>query len=560
MKFFSDRRTRRWIGTIAGRTKLWILALTGIRVLQGAIGVLYAYCLKSVVDSAASGIADGFGLRIGLFGGLILLSVILNALGRYILDKSRVLLERSLRNHAFSALIRRDYAAVSGVHSGQWLNRITSDAQVIAGAATSLAPELCGTAVRLLSALAALIVMLPSAALILLPCGIIMVLFSWMLRKKLKKLHNEAQQADGTSRAFMQERLAGLLVLRTFGQESTAAKEADALNDRLAKSRMRRAVFSNLSGTAVGAALMGAQFLGIVLCGWGILNGSMTYGSMSAVLYLVNMLEAPFARLSGYLSQYYAMIASAERLMEIDALPGDCAERTMQEHEARRFYRENFQSLTANDLTFRYGSDDAVLSGCSFTVKKGQFAAFSGTSGAGKSTAMKLLLSLYQPESGEIFVTCDDGTTRPLDAALRSLFAYVPQGNLLLSGTVREAVCFACRDSAPDDAAVMRALAAACADDFISTLPDGLDTVLGEGGSGLSEGQQQRLSIARAILSGRPILLLDEATSALDAATEERLLNNLRSMTDRTVIIITHRPAARKICDQEIRFENRRTE
>ena len=186
--------------------------------------------------------------------------------------------------------------------------------------------------------------------------------------------------------------------------------------------------------------------------------------------------------------------------------------------------------------------------------------AIDGPSGAGKSTAMKLLLSLYQPESGEIFVTCDDGTTRPLDAALRSLFAYVPQGNLLLSGTVREAVCFACRDSAPDDAAVMRAISAACADDFISTLPDGLDTVLGEGGSGLSEGQQQRLSIARAILSGRPILLLDEATSALDAATEERLLNNLRSMTDRTVIIITHRPAARKICDQEIRFENRRTE
>lgn len=553
MNVFSDRTALSWIGGIAAHARLRIPALCAVRIGQGICGVLYAYCLKIVVDQAAGGVSGDFTRALCLFAGLIVLSLVLGVLGRHLQEKTRCALEQSFRSHAFDRLLHRDYAAVSAVHSGEWMNRITSDSQVIANAASSLLPDVSGTVVRLLSALAALLLLLPKAALILLPCGLLMMLLSWSLRGKLKRLHTSARQADGKARSFMQERLMGLLVLRTYGRENDAAKEAASLTRDLTRARMRRAVFSNLSGSAVSAALMGAQFIGVALCGWGILNGIMSYGSMSAVLYLVNMLETPFARLSGYLSQYYAMLASAERLMEIDALPADPGAHAMDTSGTSVCCRDQLKSLSLQNVSFHYVNGEPVLKDMSFTVEKGQFVAFTGPSGVGKSTAMKLLLSLYNPTEGEISVIAADGSRQPLTAEHRSLFAYVPQGNLLLSGTVRQTVTFAAEADVTEED-IRNALAAACADEFVSALPQGLDTLLGEGGSGLSEGQQQRLSIARAIVSGRPILLLDEATSALDAATEKQLLQNLRRLQNRTVIIITHRTAVLDVCDREITF------
>lgn len=188
-------------------------------------------------------------------------------------------------------------------------------------------------------------------------------------------------------------------------------------------------------------------------------------------------------------------------------------------------------------------------------IRKGEFVSFTGESGCGKSTAMKLFLSLYALDSGQAYLRGADGQEQPLDATWRGLFAYVPQGNQLISGTIREMLTFWDADLMQQEDRLRAALEVACADGFVYDLPDGLDTVLGERGSGLSEGQMQRLSVARAILSDRPILLLDEATSALDGATEVQLLQNLRAMTDRTVLIITHREAALAVCDREIHFQ-----
>ena len=200
----------------------------------------------------------------------------------------------------------------------------------------------------------------------------------------------------------------------------------------------------------------------------------------------------------------------------------------------------------------------SVVENINFYVRKGEFVAFTGDSGCGKSTTLKVLLNLLPLCGGNVYRQDTDGTRHPLDATWRRLFAYVPQGNQLISGTIRETLTFSDPELMEQEKLLYRALQIACADAFVRELPEGLDTVLGERGSGLSEGQMQRLSVARAVLSGRPILLLDEATSALDAATEEQLLKNLRAMTDRTVLIITHREAALDICDKRIHFENPR--
>ena len=193
----------------------------------------------------------------------------------------------------------------------------------------------------------------------------------------------------------------------------------------------------------------------------------------------------------------------------------------------------------------------AVISRLNIEVKKGEYVAFTGHSGCGKSTLLKLLMCLYPLDAGELYLRGVNGET-PLTPAWRGLFAYVPQGNQLMSGTIREIVAFGDPGAMAQEDRLARALDIACAGEFVSRLENGLDTRLGERGCGLSEGQIQRIAIARAVFSDRPVLILDESTSALDEDTERRLLSNLRRMTDKTVLIITHRPAALAICDRQI--------
>ena len=244
------------------------------------------------------------------------------------------------------------------------------------------------------------------------------------------------------------------------------------------------------------------------------------------------------------------MTASAERLMEIEAFADD--EAAMSADEVRRFYRESFTALGLKDASFTYEADDAapvVLDGIFVDIKKGEYVAFTGQSGCGKSTVLKLLMCMYPLDSGERYIAAA-GREMPLTASWRRLFAYVPQGNALMNGTIRDVVSFADPGAAHDEVRLLKALKISCADEFV----DDPDAVLGERGTGLSEGQMQRIAIARAVFADCPVLLLDESTSALDDRTERRLLENLRSLTDKTVVIVTHRKAALAICDRVLQF------
>ena len=288
----------------------------------------------------------------------------------------------------------------------------------------------------------------------------------------------------------------------------------------------------------------------------------MSYGNLMAIMQLVGQVQSPFANLTGYLPRYYSMLASAERLMEAEAFAPDSTE-AAPEAQVLQFYQTELQSLQLEHVCFTYqppvqteGEPPAmpvVLQDVSLTVRKGEYVVFTGPSGCGKSTLLKLLMCLYPLDSGQRFLSTKTGN-QPLTSAWKSLFAYVPQGNQLLSGSIRSIVAFGDEDRAQDENAIYNALKIACADDFVRRLENGLDTVLGERGAGLSEGQMQRIAIARAVYSNHPILLLDEATSALDEATALRLLNNLRKMTDKTVILVTHRMNQAGFFDAELAF------
>ena len=549
----------RWLSRTAGKDKLYIGLLVLTQAILGGSGVLYAVLLRDLIDAAVAHSRDGMWRSAVVLVLLVPSQLLLRALSRFLREFSASSLENRFKKRLFSCLLRKDYASVTAVHSGEWMNRLTSDTAVVSKAMVNLLPNLAGMLVRLIGALAALLILEPKFAAILIPGGLLLMALTYSFRRVLKALHKRIQEADGSLRIFLQERLGSLLVLRSFGVEERSGELAEERMKKHRAARMRRNHVSNLCNVGFGLVIQGAYLGAAIYCAIGLLNGSLSYGTLMAILQLVGQIQAPFSNISGLVPEYYGMIASAERLMEPEGFEED--EATPRSHgEIRRFYGEEFRALGLRDACFTYqppvrGEEDApmpvVLEQLSLEVRKGEFVAFTGHSGSGKSTVLKLLMSLYPLDSGARYLKTGAGEL-PLDASWRGLFAYVPQGNQLLSGTIREIVAFGDAEGMGKEQELWRALRVACAEDFVSALDKGLDSPLGESGAGLSEGQMQRIAIARAVFSDRPVLLLDEATSSLDAETEKRVLENLRAMTDQTVLIVTHRPAALSICDKRI--------
>ena len=548
-----DAATLSWMMKVVGRNKYYVALLALVQTVLGASVVGYALFLRGLIDHAVAGDRAGFWHYSALLIGLVLFLAALRWFKRYLEEYTRSSMENCFKSRLFHNILCRDYGHIRAVHSAEWMNRLTNDAKVSADGMTQVIPNLCEMSARLLAAVIALIVMQPKFAYIILPCGLLLLLVTFLFRTRLKALHSVIQEKDGQLRVFYQERLNSQIVVRIFSREKQTEEDQKQYLDRHQNARMKRNWFSNLCNAGMSLAMNGAYILGAVYCGFGILNGTMTYGMFTAVLQLVGQVQSPFANLSGYLPQYFAMIASSERLKEVEVFPLEEPGRDPNGKETP------VERIGLRHARFTYPAYDegqeetAVLEDFNMEICRGEFIALTGPSGCGKSTALKVLMALYPMEGGERYKVDKNGE-QTLTGADRTLFSYVPQGNMLIHGSIREIVAFGAQTETGDEDRIKDALRTACAMDFIQELEHGLDTVLGEQGAGLSEGQIQRLSIARALYSDREILVLDEATSALDGETEQQLLKNLRASKDRTVIIVTHRPAALEVADRVIEF------
>jgi ATP-binding cassette subfamily B protein len=555
MKRDTDKATLLWLNDVAKGKRRWIVLLILIQRVQGLTAVGYALFLQGIVDSAVGGLRDELIRYSVLLVLLLLFQVTLRAIYRFLEEHTKASLENALKQRLFRALLTRDYAAVTATHSGEWMNRLTSDTVLVSTDLAGLLPALGGMAVRMGAALVALLAIEPKFGVLIILGGGLLMLLTLVLRRRLKQFHTRMQAADGVVRVFLSERLGSLLTIRAFGQEEAALEQGAERMAAHKATRMQKTNFANLCNMGMGLAVNGIYAFGAIYCGSQILAGAMTYGTFTAVLQLINQVQNPITNISGFLPKYYAMLASGDRLREVERYEADDTRPAVEEIQG--FYRQRFTGLALKDACFTYRSgreSPELLNGLNLTIQKGEYVAFTGPSGCGKSTVLKLLMCMYPLDSGERNVMSTDGPL-PLTAGWRELYAYVPQGNQLMNGTIREVVTFGDKAAMSREADIMRALEIACADQFVRELPDGLDTMLGERGAGLSEGQMQRIAVARAIFSDRPILLLDEATSALDDDTEKQLLKNLRAMTERTVIIVTHRSAVLDVTDTEIRFK-----
>lgn len=563
----TKRTTRGWLLSIPGKKKLYIVALILVQGINGVTGVLEALLLKSIVDSAVAGDNSGFWHYMAIMLLLVTTSIALGAVIRWLTELAKATFENTFKARLIDQLLHRDYATVSAIHSGEWMNRLTNDTVVVAEGYVDILPGLVEMVVKLSSALVMIVALDVRLASILIPAGIIAIATGYFFRRILKRLHKKIQESDGRLRVYLQERISSMMVIHSFAAEEQTECEAGKKMDTHKADRMRRVHFSNIINIGFGSVMDGIYLFGIGYCCYGILTGTISYGTLTAIIQLIRQIQAPFANISGYLPKYYAMLASAERLMEIEDYTADDVTWTLELDYVRNYYDRHLASVGLKEVTFTYypaaerlstltkEGMPLALDGVSLKIKKGDYVAFTGRSGCGKSTALKLLMGAYNPDTGERYIEDLEGKKQHLDMKWRRLFAYVPQDNQLMSGSVREIVSFANASWRNDDAAIGYALKIACAD-FIDELDDGIDTTLGERGTGLSEGQMQRLAVARAVFSQSPILLLDEATSALDEATERKLLENLKGLKNRTIIIVTHRPAALSICNRVVRFSD----
>lgn len=562
-----DLSTWRFLNAVTGKAKLNIIALTVAQALLGTCSIFYALLLREIINSAVSGERRSFYGSIIVFVLLFCVQLGFKVFVRFQEEYTKSNLENRFKDRLFTTILSKEYASVSSVHSGEWMNRLTSDTMVVANGLTEILPGLTGMAVKLVGAVLMLIVLEPRVLYMILPGGLLLIVFSFGFRRAMKTLHSDVQKQDGVLRMYLQESLESMLVIRSYGVEQSVRDSAKHKMNMHQQKRMSKNRYSNICNTGFGLMMNGTYVLGAFFCGYGILQGTVSYGTFTAVIQLIGQIQAPFVSISGFLPRFYSMLASCERLMEVEALTDQRKEPALSLEEINAFYEQEFKGLCLQNISFTYlpssqkvihwaqdqkQAAPAVLKDFELEIHKGEYVIFNGSSGCGKSTILKLMMCLYDLDRGERYLMTTSGHI-PLTAKYQKLFAYVPQGNHLMSGTIREIVAFADLNGRYDDKRLHNALTIACAE-FVYELEQGVDTLLGEHGLGLSEGQMQRLAVARAVFSGHPVLFLDEATSALDEATESRLLANLRAMTDRTVILITHRTAAKKVCDREISF------
>lgn len=539
----------RWLSKAVRPYRTAMAVMMTCHVLLACCSIGFVYVSKKLVDVAVAILNDtpsgrGIWYWAAAMISIILVRIALNALRSYLQTKTDIRLKNSLRHRMFDVLLHLEYEGKSKHHSGDILNRMQEDVRVLSNAVAVSLPNLVGTILQFVAAFVFLLILdvrLAVVIVIVVPVGLVAGKY---ISSRIRHLTLDIRNSDSKVQAHVQESIQHITLLQSLEYSDTSSAELDSLQNTLYGNELRRTRFSVVSRIFISLAFSAGHAIAFIWGVLGISTGAVTYGMMTAFLQLVGQIQRPLVEMGSQIPALIHATASIDRLIEIESLP--------REDSGEQILLDSTAGIRLSDVSFAYpDSEKDVFCGFSYDFMPGTRTAVVGPTGVGKSTLIRILLSLLKPRSGSVEIYSSE--TFPMSPSLRSNLVYVPQGNTLFSGTIRDNLLMGKPDASDDEMWTVLQTAAA---DFVTDLPAGLDTQCFEAGGGLSEGQAQRIAIARALLRPGSILLLDEFSSALDAQTEMTLMERLtRSLPDHTMIFITHRDRIIDYCDSVLRMQ-----
>ena len=533
-------REAKWMFTYIRRYR----AVVGIHILLGILGtalsLLSSVAMKTLIDVVTGFQTGAIFTAAAWMAGMLLGSAAMQAAASRIAAVINIRVQNGIQAEVYDRMLRTDWASLEQFRSGDLLNRLNTDVTSVSGGVTGLLPSFVTAAVQFLGSLMIILCYDPVMALIALIGAPLSVLCSRTLVRRMRSYNRRMKDISSEVMSFHEDSLRNLTSIKAFGIMDGFRDRMCAMQGKYRETYLDYNRFSVIAGfvmSIVGLLVSAGCF------GWGVYRlwtHAISYGAMMMFLQLTTMLRSAFSSLIGLVPTAISITTSAGRLMAVADLPEEPGAReTAPVPDAC--------TVELRDVTFAYPGGEPVLEHVDFRARPGEVVALTGASGEGKTTMIRLMLGLVRPEHGSVCLTGADGRCLPVTAATRAAFSYVPQGNTVFAGTIADNLRMVRPEAT--DAELIAALETACAYDFVRQLPDGIYARTGELGHGLSEGQAQRIAVARAVLRGAPVLLLDEATSALDEATEQRMLENLmHSGRVQTCVLITHRAATAERC------------
>ncbi len=530
------------------RGRIFFLIFIGVAsVLMGLAGT---YLSKELIDGVTTGVFSGIWgnlaqviIAMVLFTGVSLAATAVQNLytARFRLDVSR-----QMKKELFSQIMGSDWLDLTKHHSGDLVNRMTRDLDNVVNGVTGIVPTLAVSGMRFLAAFALMVYYDPMVAALSFLMGPVLLIASRFLTGRMRAYSIENQEVFGKNQSFIQEAVQNVLIVKTFSLKSLFERKMGDLQDEMYDVSYKQTRFATFSNIAIHIMSQIVYLLILGWCAYRLFTNSITVGTLVLFLNLAGKIQAPFTSLVALVPTVIGSAASAGRIMELYRIPQEKNGR-----ENGSVLAGKSAGVKIKNASFAYQEKELVLDNVSFYAAPGEMTALIGPSGEGKTTLLRLILGLANVQTGSIAVCSCVGHV-PVSAGTRRYFSYVPQGNSCFSGTIEENLLLGKPDATQEE--MRRALEDACIWDFVASLPQGLQTCLGEKGLGISEGQAQRIAIARALLHEAPILLLDEATSALDVETEKKVLSRLKNAgTGKTCIFTTHRPSVAGLCDKVYR-------
>ena len=545
-KFKYDARTLlKWLWNAWRGNQLQAVLNASIGLLSVGVSLGHVWAMKRAIDVASGTVEGNLYWAVGVMAVLILLDFALNIAGTWVRNILGIKAQNRMQQRMLDRLLRAEWKGRNHHHSADILNRLEFDVNNVVNFLTETIPSTLSVLAMFIGAFLYLFSMDKVLAVIVIGIFPMFLAVSKIYVGQMRHLTRQVRDSDSKVQSVLQETIQHRMLIKTLESDSAMVERLGNTQSELRHRVVRRTKFSVFSNMVVN---FGFAFGYLVAFLWAAIRMSahtLSFGGMTAFLQLVNRIQGPARNLTKLVPAFVSVFTAAERLMELEEDP--------LEEQGTPIYIKAPCGIRLQNVGYAYedGGGDKVINGLSFDFKPGSCTAILGETGAGKTTLVRMILALVQPQDGKIEIY-HGSTHQALSPLHRCNFVYVPQGNTLMSGTIRENLRLGKLDATDEE--MLHALHVSCAD-FVNDLPDGLNTLCSEQGGGLSEGQAQRIAIARRLLRDRSVMLFDEATSALDPDTERQLLNNILSAHDKTIIFITHRPAVIDYCDQTLKLE-----